>query len=111
VLFLAAVENAQLLLLTSLEKTERFLVLRAMGWPRMALLKLVAWQGIQLAGGGAVCGAFVTVAVGAVLMSSWGPLLASAAAGAGAGFLAAMAAEVGVLWHLRSVSAQSSTGP
>lgn len=100
VLALGAVENAQLLMLTYSEKREHLATLQALGWPRSAVLKLVAWQGLLLAGSGAVAGSAATVLVGAALTTAWAPLIASAAAGGIAGFLASGLAIIGVLWHV-----------
>ena len=104
VLALGAVENAQLLMLTYSEKREHLATLQALGWPRSAILKLVAWHGFLLAGAGAVVGSTATVLIGAVLTTAWGPLVASAAAGGIAGFLASAFAIIGVLWHVSRVA-------
>lgn len=101
VLVFVAIEDAQLLMLTYIEKSRRLAVLRAIGWPASSITWLLAWQGMLLALAGAALGAVVSLFVGAALATSWGPLLVSVAAGAGAGLVATIVAELIVLWHVR----------
>ena len=104
VLVLAAVANAQLLMLAYEEKRTEIAVLQAAGWPLGAILRFVAWQGLLLATAGAGIGVLTSMLIGAALGGSFVPLLLSALAGGTAGFLASAVAVVAVLWHVKRVA-------
>jgi ABC-type antimicrobial peptide transport system permease subunit len=104
VLVLAAVANAQLLMLAYEEKRIEIAVLQAVGWPPGAILRFVAWQGLLLATAGAAIGVLISMLIGAALGSSFAPSLLSALAGGTAGFLASAVAVVAVLWHVKRVA-------
>lgn len=101
VILLAAIENAQLLMLSYVERREQLATLRALGWRPRDLVGLLATEGILLAIVGAALGAFVTLVGGFVAGGAPLALVGSAAVGAATGLIATALAMLGVLWHLQ----------
>jgi putative ABC transport system permease protein len=101
VVLLAAIENAQLLVLSYVERREQLATLRALGWRPRDLVRLLAAEGVSLTAIGAGLGASITIVAGLMVGGTPLALVGSAAIGAAACLLASFVAMVAVLWRIQ----------
>jgi hypothetical protein len=97
---LAAIENAQLLTLSYLERRQQFATLRALGWPAGALRQLLAWEALFVATLGCVISGFVVVALGMVAGVLLPTVITAATLGAAAAIFASIIASTAVVWSV-----------
>jgi ABC-type lipoprotein release transport system permease subunit len=97
-LIVATFATAEILTLAYLERQPHLAVLRAIGWPRPYVLRLLAGQAFSLALGGGIVTAILVGALGIVLHASLGSIVIACGAGLMVCCVVGAAAMIVPLW-------------